>query len=134
VRHSTSSFATQLADLLEVAIDHPSTRLPDLLAVALTRCPQPEAAAALVGQLPEHSVGLAALAATLASQAVDHHRQLAAARRAKRRNPRRVTARVKLVQPSGDRSPGPGGRIWLELTDDRHGLRGGGFGGRGLAG
>ena len=46
----------------------------------------------------------------------------------------RVTARVKLVQPSGDRSPGPGGRIWLELTDDRHGLRGGGFGGRGLAG
>ena len=72
--------ATQLANLLEVAIDHPSTRLPDLLAVALTRCPQPEAAAALVSQLPKHSVGLAALAATLASQAVDHHRQLAAAR------------------------------------------------------
>ena len=72
--------ATQLPGLLTTAIDNPSTRLPDLLAVALTRCPQPEAAAALVSQLPEHSVGLAALAATLASQAVDHHRQLAAAR------------------------------------------------------
>ena len=71
---------TQLPGLLTTATGNPFTRLPDLLAVALTRCPQPEASATLVSQLPEHSVGLAALAATFTSQAVDHHRQLAAAR------------------------------------------------------
>jgi len=81
VREALDQLLTaRLADLVAVAIDNPSSQLPDLLAVALTRCPQPEAAAALVSQFPEQSIGLAALAATLASQAVGHYRQLAAAR------------------------------------------------------
>ena len=71
-----------LGELLEVhlpvlfaaAVDRPSGRLPDLLDLALTRCPQPEAAAELVGQLPERSTGLAALAATLTSQQVNQYR------------------------------------------------------------
>ena len=66
--------AANLPGLVAAALDNPSSGLPDLLAVAATRCPQPEAAATLVSQFPEHSTGLAALAATLASQAVENHR------------------------------------------------------------
>jgi tetratricopeptide (TPR) repeat protein len=69
-----------LPGLLTAAIDRPSGRLPDLLAVALARCPQAKASATLISQLPDRSTGLAALAATLASQAVDYYRQLTAAR------------------------------------------------------
>ncbi|HEV3288059.1 MAG TPA: tetratricopeptide repeat protein, partial [Streptosporangiaceae bacterium] len=69
-----------LPGLLTGAIDVPSSRLPDLVNLALTHCPQPEAAATLASQFPEDSTGLAALAATVTSQATDHHRQLAAAR------------------------------------------------------
>ena len=69
-----------LPGLLAAAIGNPSSRLPDLLSLALTHCPQPEAAAALASQLPKRSTGLAALAATVTSQATDHYRQLAAAR------------------------------------------------------
>ena len=66
-----------LPDLLTAAVEAPAGRLPDLLDLALSRTPAPAAAAALVGRLPERSTGLAALAATLASQAVDHHRSRA---------------------------------------------------------
>jgi hypothetical protein len=61
------------------AVDRPSSRLPDLLDLALPHCPQPEAAVALVSQLPERSTGLAALAATLTSQQVTSTGQAPAA-------------------------------------------------------
>jgi len=67
-----------LPRLLDAAIDAPASRLPDLLGLALTRCPRPAEAATLVGLLPQHSTGLAGLAAILARQAVSHHRELAA--------------------------------------------------------
>ena len=67
--------------LLTITTEAPSSRLPNLLDLALTRCPQMKAAAMLVSRLPERSTGLAALAATLTSQAVDFHRGLAAAGR-----------------------------------------------------
>ena len=60
--------------LFTAAVDRPSSRLPDLLDLALTHCPQPEAAVTLVSQLPERSTGLAALAATLSSQQVTQYR------------------------------------------------------------
>ena len=67
-----------LPDLVDAAVEAPASRLPDLLGFALTRCPQAEASATLVSQLPDRSTGLVGLAATMASQAVDHYRQLAA--------------------------------------------------------
>ncbi len=60
--------------LFTAAVDSPSSRLPDLFDLALTHCPQPEAAVTLVSQLPERSTGLAALAATLTSQQVTQYR------------------------------------------------------------
>ncbi len=63
-----------LPDLLTAAIDAPAGRLPDLLDHALQLAPQPGPAALLAGQMPEHSVQLAALAATLTSQQVTHYR------------------------------------------------------------
>jgi tetratricopeptide (TPR) repeat protein len=60
--------------LFTAAVDSPSSRLPDLLDLALTHCPQPEAAVTLVSLLPERSTGLAALAATLTSQQVTQYR------------------------------------------------------------
>ncbi|WP_222273157.1 tetratricopeptide repeat protein [Modestobacter marinus] len=68
----------RLPDLLTAALADPAGRLPDLLDRALTQCPQSQAAGALVDRLPEYSIGLAALAATLTAQSVDHHRRLAA--------------------------------------------------------
>jgi tetratricopeptide (TPR) repeat protein len=67
-----------LPRLLAAAIDAPAGQLPDLLSLALTRCPQPAEAARLVDLLPQHSTGLAGLAATLTRQAVSHHREQAA--------------------------------------------------------
>ena len=63
-----------LPDLLTAAIDAPAGRLPDLLDHALQLAPQPGLAATLAGQMPEHSVQLAALAATLTSQQVTQYR------------------------------------------------------------
>ena len=63
-----------LPDLLTAAIDAPAGRLPDLLDHALQLAPQPGPAAQLADQLPEHSVRLAALAATLTSQQVTQYR------------------------------------------------------------
>jgi tetratricopeptide (TPR) repeat protein len=68
---------THLADMLTVAIQAPIGRLPELLDLALTCCPQPDAAAVLVDRIPGRSTGLGVLAATLTSQAVDEYRRLA---------------------------------------------------------
>ena len=57
---------------LALTADHPD--LADLASLALQLAPQPGLAAPLAGQMPEHSVRLAALAATLASQQVTQHR------------------------------------------------------------
>jgi Tetratricopeptide repeat len=63
-----------LRDLVTAAIDTPTGRLPDLLDHALQLAPQPALAAALADQLPEHSVQLAALTATVMSQQVTYYR------------------------------------------------------------
>ncbi|MCU1483158.1 MAG: Tetratricopeptide repeat-containing protein, partial [Subtercola sp.] len=68
--------ADRLPDLLEAALAGPAGRLPDLLDRAIALCPQSQVAADLIDRLPEHSTGLAGLAATLTAQAVDHHRHL----------------------------------------------------------
>ena len=57
---------------LVVTADHAG--LADLASLALQLAPQPGLAAVLAGQMPEHSVQLAALAATLTSQQVTHYR------------------------------------------------------------
>ena len=92
--------AAHLPDLLTATLDAPAGRLPDLLDLALVHCPQPGAAAALVAGLPERSTGLAALAATLSSQAVDHHRQLAG-RPPRRAQPRSAGGAEQPGQPAG---------------------------------
>jgi tetratricopeptide (TPR) repeat protein len=69
--------AVHLPGLVAAALDAPSSRLPELLGLALTRCPQPAQAAKLVDLLPQHSTGLAGLAGILARQAVSHRRELA---------------------------------------------------------
>ena len=66
--------AGHLPRLLTAAIDAPAGRLPDLLDLALRLAPQPGLAAVLAGRMPEHSMQLAALAATLTSQQVTHYR------------------------------------------------------------
>ena len=71
--------ASHLPDLLDQVLADPAGRLTPLLDQALHHTPQPAAAAQLVGRLPERSTSLAGLAATLTGQAVDHHRQRAAA-------------------------------------------------------
>ena len=63
-----------LPDLLTAALDAPAGRLPDLLDRALELAPQLSQAAPLAGQMPEYSVLLAALAATLTSQQVTRYR------------------------------------------------------------
>ena len=69
--------AAHLPDLFTAALEAPqASRLFNL---ALVHCPQPGAAVTLVPRLPDRSTGLAALAATLRSQTVDHYRQLTAA-------------------------------------------------------
>ncbi len=70
--------ASHLPDLLDQVLADPAGRLTPVLDHALHHLPQPAAAAQLVGRLPERSISLAGLAATLTGQAVDHHRQRAA--------------------------------------------------------
>jgi len=65
---------SHLPDLLTAAIAAPAGRLPDLLDHAVQLAPQPAQAARLAAQMPEHSVQLAALAATLTSQQVSQYR------------------------------------------------------------
>ena len=95
-----------LPDLLTAAIDAPAGRLPDLLDLALQLAPQPGPAATLAGQMPEHSVRLAALAATLTSQQVTQYRADARRRRTGRRQPPRRVAEQP-VGPAG--RPGAAG-------------------------
>jgi len=57
---------------LTIADGHPE--LADLASLALQLAPRPDLAAPLAGQMPEHSVQLAALAATLTSQQVTQDR------------------------------------------------------------
>jgi tetratricopeptide (TPR) repeat protein len=64
-----------LSNLLTAAIDAPAGQLPDLLDYALQLAPQPALAGQLADQVPDHSVRLAALAATLARQQVTHYRR-----------------------------------------------------------
>ena len=66
--------AGHLPGLLTAAIEAPAGRLPDLLDQALQLAAQPGQAAQLADQMPEHSVLLAALAATLTSQQVTQYR------------------------------------------------------------
>ncbi len=68
--------STHLPDLLRAALAHPTGSLPTQLDLAVTRVPQPAAAADLLDQLPEHSTALAGLAVTLSMQAVDYHRSV----------------------------------------------------------
>ncbi|WP_346619585.1 tetratricopeptide repeat protein [Blastococcus montanus] len=70
--------AARLPELFDAALAAPTGPLPDLLDTALAICPQRSAAVAVLNRLPEHSTGLAPLAATLTAQAVAHHRQLVA--------------------------------------------------------
>ena len=77
LNQSTGQLAGELADpALELHDGElaPADRLPDLLDQALQLAPQPGLAAQLAGQMPEHSVLLAALAATLTSQQVTQYR------------------------------------------------------------
>ena len=62
-----------LPRIVDLAITGPA-ELADLASLALQLAPQPDLAAALASQMPEHSVRLSALAATLTSQQVTHYR------------------------------------------------------------
>ena len=66
--------ATALPRIVDLAITTDRAELPDLADLALQFAPQPGLAGPLAGQMPEHSVRLAALAATLASQQVNQAR------------------------------------------------------------
>ena len=65
--------AAALPRIVDLAITGPA-ELADLASLALQLAPQPDLAAPLASQMPEHSVRLSALAATLASQQVTHYR------------------------------------------------------------
>jgi Tetratricopeptide repeat len=66
--------ATALPRIVELAITADRAELADLASLALQLVPQPGLAAPLVDQMPQYSVRLAALAATLTSQQVTHRR------------------------------------------------------------
>jgi tetratricopeptide (TPR) repeat protein len=66
--------AAALPRIVDLAITTGPAELADLASRALQLTPQPDLAAPLVGQMPQHSVRLAALAATLTSQQVDQYR------------------------------------------------------------
>ncbi len=66
--------AAALPRIVHLAITASHAGLADLASLALQLAPQPGLAAELAEQMPEHSVQLAALAATLTSQQVTHHR------------------------------------------------------------
>jgi hypothetical protein len=63
-----------LPRIVDLAVTGGNADLADLASLALQLAPQPGPAASLAGQMPEHSVRLAALAATLASQQVTQYR------------------------------------------------------------
>jgi tetratricopeptide (TPR) repeat protein len=66
--------ATALSRIVDLAVTGEHAELADLASLALQLAPQPALAAQLVGQMPERSVQLAALAAILTSQQVTHYR------------------------------------------------------------
>jgi tetratricopeptide (TPR) repeat protein len=66
--------AAVLPRIVGLALSSDPAELGDLASLALQLAPQPGQAAALVGQMPEHSVRLAALTATLTSQQVAQDR------------------------------------------------------------
>ena len=66
--------AATLPRIIHLAVTAGHAGLADMAALALTLAPQPGQAAALAAQMPEHSVRLAALTATLTSQQVIHER------------------------------------------------------------
>ncbi len=66
--------AAALPRFVHMAVTAGPAELADLTSFALELAPQPALAAQLAGQMPEHSVQLAPLAATLTSQQVSHYR------------------------------------------------------------
>ena len=66
--------AAALPRIVHLAVTAGHAGLADLASLALQLAPQPGLAAQLADQMPEHSVQLAALAATLTSQQVTQHR------------------------------------------------------------
>ena len=66
--------ATALPRIVHLTVTAGPAELADLASLALQLAPQPELAATLADQMPEHSVQLAALAATLTSQQVTQYR------------------------------------------------------------
>jgi tetratricopeptide (TPR) repeat protein len=66
--------AAALSQIVRLAVTAGHAALADLASLALQLAPQPGLAAQLAGQMPEHSVQLAALAAALISQQVTHYR------------------------------------------------------------
>ena len=65
-----------LPRIIDLAVTAGQDGLADLASLALQLAPQPGLAAQLAGQMPEHSVQAAALAATLTSQQVTHYRAI----------------------------------------------------------
>ena len=65
--------AAALPRIVHLAVTAGPAELADLASLALQLAPQPGLAAQLAGQMPQHSVQLAALAATLTSQQVTHY-------------------------------------------------------------
>ena len=66
--------ATALPRIVDLTVTAGPAELADLASLALQLAPQPELAATLADQMPDHSVRLAALAATLTSQQVTCYR------------------------------------------------------------
>ena len=66
--------AAALPRIVYLAVTTGPAGLADLASLALQLAPRPDLAAPLAGQMPEHSVRLAALAATLTSQQVTQDR------------------------------------------------------------
>jgi tetratricopeptide (TPR) repeat protein len=78
--------AGALPRLVQLAIDDRGGGLADLTSLALEQAPQPDLAISLADELPERSVPLAALAATLTSQQVSAYRAAAGDRQPVTRN------------------------------------------------
>ena len=66
--------AAALPRIVDLAVTAGHAELADLASLALQLAPQPDLAAQLADQMPQHSVRLAALAATLTSQQVTQYR------------------------------------------------------------
>jgi Tetratricopeptide repeat len=69
-----SLLAANLPQIIDLVVMTDHAELADLVNLALHLAPQPHLAPELVGRMPERSVRLAALAITLTSQQVTHHR------------------------------------------------------------